>query len=74
MTAEMKRFLHERGITAMDVAARVGLVVPRDIYYMLSGTMRIHPRVREVLCNVYGMTEIEYTAAVPQEGMKSNAQ
>lgn len=68
MTAEMKRFLHGRGLTAMQVAERSRLIVPRDIYGMLDGSMKMHPHVKEVLCKVYGMTEKEFAAAIPQNG------
>lgn len=68
MTAEMKRFLHGRGLTAMQVAERSRLIVPRDIYGMFNGSMKMHPHVKEVLCKVYGMTEKEYAAAIPNNG------
>lgn len=68
MTAEMKCFLHGRGLTAMQVAERSRLIVPRDIYGMLNGRMKMHPHVKEVLCKVYGMTEKEYAAAIPNNG------
>lgn len=68
MTAEMKRFLHERGLTAIKVAERSDLIVPKDIYGMLRGKTKMHPHVKEVLCNVYGMTEKEYAAAIPNNG------
>ena len=71
MTPEMKKFLHERGITAMDVARRLNLYVPRDIYGILNGTMCVHhstwSKIKEILCGVYGMTEDEYNAAMPHE-------
>ena len=68
MTAEMRAFLQGRGVTAMQVAAKSMLSVPRDIYGMLNGSMKMHPHVKEVLCKVYGMTENEYAAAIPRNG------
>jgi len=71
VTAEMKKFLHERGLTAMDVAKRVPLYVPTDIYGILNGTRAVHrstrAKIKDVLCRVYGMTENEYEAAMPHE-------
>lgn len=68
MTAEMKSFLSGRGLTAMQLAERSSLIVPRDIYGMLNGRMKMHPHVKEVLCKVYGMTEKEFAAAIPNNG------
>lgn len=55
----------------MDVAKRIPLYVPRDIYGILNGTRVVHrstrAKIKDVLCRVYDMTENEYEAAMPHE-------
>ena len=65
MTGAMKKFLHERGLTAVQVAERAGLPVPSDIWRMLSGERKMHPAFKETLCRIYGMTEAEWKEAAP---------
>lgn len=65
MKAAMKKFLHERGLTALQVAERAGLPVPSDIWRMLSGERKLHPAFKETLCRIYGMTEAEWKEARP---------
>ena len=64
MTPTMKRWLHEHGLTAVQVAERAGILVP-DIYRQLSGGMTPDPSLRDTLCGVYGMTAKEYQEAIP---------
>ena len=65
MTAAMKKFLHERGLTAVQVAERAGIPFPTDIWRMLSGGMPMHQNIKETLCRIYGMTEQEWKEAAP---------
>lgn len=64
MTATMKRWLHEHGLTAVETARKAGVLVP-DIYRQLRGTMPVDPALRDTLCGVYGMTQREYKEALP---------
>ena len=64
MTKEMKKWLHDHGLTAVQVAERAGILVP-DIYRQLSGGMVPNPSLRDTLCGVYGMTSAEYREAIP---------
>lgn len=64
MTPNMKRWLHEHGLTAVQVAERAGILVP-DMYRQLSGTMPVNPALRDTLCGIYGMSEDEYREAIP---------
>lgn len=72
MTEAMKRFIMGRGITALTLAERCGMCVPRDIYMILWGYKAPTPELHDVLCGIYGMTEEEFTAAMP-ERRKHNA-
>ena len=64
MTLKMNTWLHEHGLTAVQVAERAGILVP-DIYRQLSGGMAPDPSLRDTLCGVYGMTADEYREAMP---------
>ena len=64
MTAAMKKFLRDRGLTAVQVAGRAGILVP-DIYRQLNGGMKPDPALRDTLCGIYGMTSKEYQEAIP---------
>lgn len=64
MTPNMKRWLHEHGLTTVQVAQKAGLLIP-DMYRQLSGTMPVNPALRDTLCGVYGMTQREFREAIP---------
>jgi predicted transcriptional regulator len=64
MTLKMKKWLHEHGLTAVQVAQKAGLLIP-DMYRQLSGTMPVNPALRDTLCGIYGMTSAEYREAIP---------
>lgn len=64
MTNEMKKWLHDHGLTAVQVAERAGILVP-DMYRQLSGGMKPDPSLRDTLCGIYGMTSAEYREAIP---------
>lgn len=66
MTKAMKRFIMGRGITALTLAERCGLVVKRDIYDMLNGFVPPSKELHDVLCGIYGMTEQEFQEAMPE--------
>lgn len=64
MTPTMKKWLHERGITAVAVAEKAG--IPRgDLYRQLRGTMPMAPELRHTLRRTFGMTAREYEEAIP---------
>ena len=65
MKSAMKKFLHERGLTELQVAERAGLPVPSDIWRMLSGERKLHPAFKETICGIYGMTQKECEEAHP---------
>lgn len=65
MTSYMKKWLNERGLTAMQVAEKAGLYIPTDIYRQLNGSMPVSSALRETLIGVYGMTAKEYQEAIP---------
>ena len=64
MTQKMKKWLHDHGLTAVQVAERAGILVP-DMYRQLSGGMAPDPALRDTLCGIYGMTSAEYREAIP---------
>ena len=64
MTPNMKRWLHEHGLTVVQVAQKAGLLIP-DMYRQLSGTMPVNPALRDTLCGIYGMSADEYREAIP---------
>lgn len=65
MTSKMKRWLHDRGITAVEVANKAG--VPRaDLYRQLRGTMPVAPELRHTLLRTFGMTPREYEEVIPR--------
>lgn len=65
MKAEMKHWLSDHGLTALQVAQRAGLPMPTDIWRMLRGGMPMHPNLKPTLCSVYGMTEAEWKEVAP---------
>ena len=65
MKAAMKKFLHERGLTALQVAERAGLPVPSDIWRMLRVERKLHPEFKETIIRIYVMTEAEWKEAAP---------
>ena len=64
MTAKMKQFLHDHGITATDVARHAG-VRYYDMYKMLRGEKKPEPSLRDAFIRIFGMTEAEWKEAVP---------
>lgn len=67
MTSKMKEWLHDRGLTLLQVSKRAGIIIPRDCYKMLSGRKKFDPKLKTTLIRVYGMTEKEFQEAVPCE-------
>lgn len=63
MTPNMKRWLTDHGLTAVQVADKAGVRI-RDLYDSLSGKRPVQPELQSTLRSVYGMTEQEYREAV----------
>ena len=63
MTANMRRWLTDHGLTAVQVADMAGIRI-RDLYDSLSGRRPVQSELRTTLRSVYGMTEAEYREAV----------
>ena len=64
MRPEMKRWLHDHGLTASRVANVARISYP-NLYRQLSGRMKPDPALRDALISVFGMTVQEFREAVP---------
>lgn len=62
---EMKQWLHDRGLTALQVAERAEVPIPRDVWRMFSVNIPVSLPVLNVLRGVYGMTEKETKEVLP---------
>ena len=65
MTSAMKKWLHERGLTAITVMRTAGIWDTHYFYRMLNGKKKVTQELHDTLCRVYGMTEKEYKEAIP---------
>lgn len=62
MTAMLKAWLSERGLTALDVARRSG-IAQLDMYRILSGSKDVPFELKHTLQRIYGMTDAEFREA-----------
>ena len=65
MKAAMKKWLHEHGVTALQVAERSEMPSQTEIWRMLRGERKMHPSFKETIIRIYGMTEAEWKEAAP---------
>lgn len=69
MTAKMKTWLRDHGLTAIHIARRMDFINPEHIWYVLDGSMKLNTtetqKLKTTLCGVYGMTEAEWKEALP---------
>lgn len=63
MTKAMKSWLSEHGLTATNIADAMGYKYSR-IYRILDGRLKPPAEFREMMIDVYGMTEEEYKGAM----------
>ena len=67
MTATMKKWLHEHGVTALQVARTAGIEEPEQIWRVLHGRKSSPETLQQfadTLRRVYGMTEQELKEAI----------
>lgn len=62
MTKMLRKWLSDRGLTALDVARRSG-IARRDMYRILSGSKAVPFELKHTLLRIYGMTDAEYKEA-----------
>ena len=65
MTAAMKNWLHDHGLTAIETMRRAGIFNRHYFYRVLDGTYPAPKNLHDTMCNVYGMSEEEWTEAIP---------
>ena len=65
MTAKMKQWLHDHGITGLDVMRKAGIYNRHYFYRVINGTYPAPKQLHDTLCCVFGMTEEEWREAMP---------